>query len=215
MAVYFISDGEFVKIGYSANPDGRLGEIQTGSPKLLTLIATMPGDTELEQAFHYRFAEYRTVGEWFQITGLLAELLTVLCKVFPVSKPKKETVVLQDAERQPPLLPGTLPTKETVEYHFKRYTCDGYVVEYHERKDDIVLGLPGTVVSGENDIANLLLVQGDSGEPTRKWHREIRPRTISERLNEALMPMLYGLNGVKVASKEGYGTYVIIPKREA
>ena len=40
MAIYLISDGELVKIGYSQNPIKRLNQLQTGHPKKLKLIKT-------------------------------------------------------------------------------------------------------------------------------------------------------------------------------
>lgn len=211
MAVYFISDGEFVKIGYSVNPEERLGGIQTGSPKPLRLIASMPGDAELEQAFHQQFSKYRTVGEWFEITGLLAEFLSVITKVFPVKF--RKVVTYQEEERRPPLLPGTLPDRDIVLYHFKRYIRNGGVVDFHETDQSIIIGLPATTPSGSNDIASLLNVIGDNGEPTPKWNREIRPRTMTDRLNESLLPLLYGLSGIKLATKPEYGCYVIIPRQ--
>jgi hypothetical protein len=53
------------KIGYSADPERRFRQLQTGSPDLLTLFDKMPGDTALEAGFHRYFANRRLVGEWF------------------------------------------------------------------------------------------------------------------------------------------------------
>ncbi|WP_260581148.1 GIY-YIG nuclease family protein [Sphingopyxis sp. PET50] len=67
------------KIGYSADPDRRFRQLQTGSPDMLTLFDRMPGDTALETAFHRYFAERKLMGEWFDdrdhaVTGLFGRM---------------------------------------------------------------------------------------------------------------------------------------------
>ncbi|WP_435844243.1 GIY-YIG nuclease family protein [Streptomyces griseoluteus] len=57
-----------VKIGTSADPEGRLRSLQTGQPVELSLLWTCDGD--YERALHARFAEYRIRGEWFDLTPL-------------------------------------------------------------------------------------------------------------------------------------------------
>lgn len=67
--VYFITDGEYVKIGVSSCFVSRLKAIQTGNPKRLYLYAknncTMNMARDMELKLHKMFSEYRTVGEWF------------------------------------------------------------------------------------------------------------------------------------------------------
>lgn len=81
MPVYFIQAAEAarVKIGYSADPPGRLDELSTGSPVPLALIAVMPGDPSDEAQLHERFAADRTHGEWFrrspEIEAFIAEMI--------------------------------------------------------------------------------------------------------------------------------------------
>lgn len=68
MTIYFISDGEFVKIGYTAGePSKRLKSLQTGHPKSLKLLKSVPGDSETERECHHALAQYRVSGEWFQL----------------------------------------------------------------------------------------------------------------------------------------------------
>lgn len=58
----------YVKIGYSVNPEARVGELQTGNPRVLYLLAKMPGTEADERALHARFAHKNVVGEWFHGT---------------------------------------------------------------------------------------------------------------------------------------------------
>ena len=63
--VYFIRDGDKVKIGYSGDPRRRMNNIKTHSP--LELLAVIPGGTEREAKLHKRFSAHRIPGakEWF------------------------------------------------------------------------------------------------------------------------------------------------------
>lgn len=73
--IYFISDGDCVKIGKADDPQKRLSGIQTGNSKPLKLLYTMKGDERLEGFLHELFADYRKVGEWFRLDGLLEDFL--------------------------------------------------------------------------------------------------------------------------------------------
>lgn len=78
--VYFISDGEFVKVGKGL-PTLRLTSCQTGNPRRLRLLFTIPigpvkrQDESLkssaaitaEAALHNLFKNYHVRGEWFDI----------------------------------------------------------------------------------------------------------------------------------------------------
>jgi hypothetical protein len=69
--VYIITDGQFYKIGLSANPARRLRQLQTAVPRRLKLLAAYPATAKmapkLEQQLHkmlwQRQARFR--GEWF------------------------------------------------------------------------------------------------------------------------------------------------------
>jgi hypothetical protein len=77
MGVYFITDGEMIKIGFTAqSPQKRLAALQTGSPKPLSLLAFTPEwgrDKELE--LHQQFARLRITGEWFKIDSDIQHFL--------------------------------------------------------------------------------------------------------------------------------------------
>jgi len=70
--VYFISDGEYIKIGKAVDPYKRLAEIQTGNPRRLSVVSMIPcysssAAHELEHFLHNSFRSKRAVGEWFDI----------------------------------------------------------------------------------------------------------------------------------------------------
>lgn len=63
-----------VKVGYSVNPEARVPELQTGSPRILRLLATFKGTTADERSLHSRYLCDNLVGEWFRPTPeLLSE----------------------------------------------------------------------------------------------------------------------------------------------
>ena len=70
--VYLIQKGYgSIKIGVSDNPEGRLGELQTGNHGQLFLIAKFPLASRaeaflMEKELHEKFKEYRLKGEWFK-----------------------------------------------------------------------------------------------------------------------------------------------------
>lgn len=65
--VYFIG-GETgaIKIGLSIAPVERLASMQMGSPIKLSILAKVEGDAALEKAYHKRFSDHRSHGEWFE-----------------------------------------------------------------------------------------------------------------------------------------------------
>ncbi len=69
--VYFIQQGKgSIKIGVSANPEGRLKELQTGTSKILSLLLKVPMPSRMaamtvEKDLHAKYAQFRGSGEWF------------------------------------------------------------------------------------------------------------------------------------------------------
>lgn len=71
--VYFVRDGSVAKIGFTTNIRSRIKAIQIACANPLEVLLVMPGTTETEKFFHTMFRDYRVGGEWFSLTGLLAE----------------------------------------------------------------------------------------------------------------------------------------------
>jgi len=83
--VYFIRSGNFVKIGISNDPKGRLGELRSGQMTIvpsyvereaMQIIATEPGGRKRENELHALFRESRTRGEWFAVTPSIEQYLS-------------------------------------------------------------------------------------------------------------------------------------------
>jgi hypothetical protein len=64
-----------VKIGFAVNVGRRLRDLQNACPLPLALLASVRGGQTREQAYHYRFHEFRLHGEWFERSPeILAEI---------------------------------------------------------------------------------------------------------------------------------------------
>lgn len=74
--IYFVqtNDNAHIKIGYASNVEKRMAALQTGAPRGVKLLATMPGDKQVERAVHERFARLRGHGEWFDTDRAIIEL---------------------------------------------------------------------------------------------------------------------------------------------
>ena len=79
MFVYFIQAGTQrmgpIKIGYAANPEKRMVELQVGCPFTLTLLFKLPVKSEkhaqkVEAWYHDRFHRKHIRGEWFKKISL-------------------------------------------------------------------------------------------------------------------------------------------------
>lgn len=74
MAVYYIGAFDswdtiqYIKIGYSENPEARLDQLNTASPLQLYLLTVEPGDRSVERARQDQFVEWSLHGEWFGVT---------------------------------------------------------------------------------------------------------------------------------------------------
>lgn len=70
--VYFISDGDSVKIGQAKNVFNRLSELQTGNPRRLIIVAVYKSCkrdiNDDEKMFHEWFKDKNIRGEWFFLT---------------------------------------------------------------------------------------------------------------------------------------------------
>lgn len=75
--VYFIQDGDAIKIGIGLDPDRRMKDLQAGNPRKLSLIGSYIGTDEL--ALHKKFAEYRIHREWFRDNSELRALIAAKC----------------------------------------------------------------------------------------------------------------------------------------
>jgi hypothetical protein len=73
--VYFIGEGfgQPVKVGWAADPQRRLRELQIGSPRRLAVLHARPGTKKDERALHHRLKASRLSGEWFEWSAPLCD----------------------------------------------------------------------------------------------------------------------------------------------
>jgi hypothetical protein len=64
-SIYFISDGDSIKIGRSKDVTARMKDLSCGSARPLSLIASVNGHSKHESKVHAELADYRLNGEWF------------------------------------------------------------------------------------------------------------------------------------------------------
>jgi hypothetical protein len=74
--VYCITDGEYVKIGYSVNPAKRVAELQTGNARPLTLVGRIEGTLDDERSLHEQFISDNVLMDWFKLSPPLTSLFT-------------------------------------------------------------------------------------------------------------------------------------------
>lgn len=64
--VYFVTDGENIKIGYSGAPVVRLTDLQAANARPLAILGVIAGTYATEGKLHARFQNSRVRGEWFK-----------------------------------------------------------------------------------------------------------------------------------------------------
>ncbi len=87
--IYFISNGNNVKIGYtdSDDIDRRLKTLQTGSTGPLALEGAITNTNRRdERELHHLFAEERVRGEWFRLSNRLKYFIELIGREVFVSK---------------------------------------------------------------------------------------------------------------------------------
>lgn len=87
--VYFITDGNYIKIGKAQDPLKRLAGIQTGNPNKCDILYLVPCKaasmaTQIESYLHKTYEKYRLCGEWFNIKNQLEHEKWL--KMFPASE---------------------------------------------------------------------------------------------------------------------------------
>lgn len=91
--VYFIQNGDEIKIGHSIHVEQRLVDLRREYGQQLVLLATMPGRVDVEQTLHARFDDIRLRGEWFKATGELLAFIEQAKLVAPDGQPEVQDEV--------------------------------------------------------------------------------------------------------------------------
>lgn len=85
--VYFMqapSEERLIKIGWSGvHPDARLKRIRATSPSRIVPLAMIKGGMAIENAWHIRFIEHWSHGEWFRPAPELVERIELEGEAWP------------------------------------------------------------------------------------------------------------------------------------
>lgn len=94
MSVYFATDGERIKIGFSSNPYARRASLSSQIKRKVTILAILDGDRSAERKFHKRFGRLSVGREWFKFEGPLRKFVRSL-----PPPPSKKELQVGDGER--------------------------------------------------------------------------------------------------------------------
>ena len=70
--VYFVRQGDFVKIGWSAKWRSRVSILQTANPHPIEVLAVYRGGPKQEKTLHDKFAAQHVRAEWFSYCAEIA-----------------------------------------------------------------------------------------------------------------------------------------------
>ena len=89
--VYFIADGEFVKIGKANDVNQRKLSLETGNPRDLVILGTISCDSEvesysLEKKLHHHFEPWNHRGEWFIIGPQILDFISAINPTQPTNE---------------------------------------------------------------------------------------------------------------------------------
>lgn len=88
-----------IKLGFSTKPKERLAQLQTGSPFPLQMLACWPGSRARENRLHRYMAQFRQVGEWFEVPPFIGLKLWELVHKGEVTGSVKKTTYRTVGER--------------------------------------------------------------------------------------------------------------------
>lgn len=74
--VYFMRCGDWVKIGFSLEPMGRVAHLHTNQPHEISAVVIVRGTREDERRAHAAVKSERLRGEWFNYTPAVANLIS-------------------------------------------------------------------------------------------------------------------------------------------
>lgn len=76
--IYFIKQGDYVKIGFTNRFKTRLNQLQVSSPIKLEVLGIIEGDKTNEKYMHDKFKHISTNGEWFMYCDELKSYIDTL-----------------------------------------------------------------------------------------------------------------------------------------
>lgn len=118
--VYFLTDGEAIKIGHSLSARGRIIGLQGGNPRQLTLIGYYISDAEEEGRLHRKFVHLRIRREWFRPGADLMAHIERLGRIGRLLEYSAPTIKVSDDAPAPAAPPKAAPPQPAVarrKYH--------------------------------------------------------------------------------------------------
>lgn len=213
--IYFIYHNGHIKIGFSTDPWRRLASLQTAHYQQLDMLATMPGEQADEREIHQRFWKHRERGEWFRDNELLRQFIDEVRGRYPELQKQTEirSMPAKGHESRPDKI-RQMYDVETISKAcsaFDLFVQSGGRAEYSENNEMFWLGLPGAHFVGGNNPVMRYTVDYDNGQATVKIGRESKLRTLTDRINEAMMFVEYFFNP-RIIYKQGYGIGITFMK---
>jgi len=94
--VYFITDGEYTKIGYAKEVYTRLKALQTANARILTVRYVIDGNKHKEHKVHKMFEVYRAPAqnEWFKIPEGKLESILMANKITDLNFAKRKANII-------------------------------------------------------------------------------------------------------------------------
>lgn len=109
--VYFLRDGQFIKIGISKNPSMRIRNLQVGNPRPIEVVRVWDCYDEMgldaykaEKTLHNELKDVRQCGEWFLYEGddFTSLLEAVSRKVEEMAKQAFDLAAAQEKSKKDP-----------------------------------------------------------------------------------------------------------------
>jgi hypothetical protein len=88
--VYFITDGDAIKIGWSGAPKVRIKDLQATNPRPLRILLSIQAHPYDERILHARFAHLRLTGEWFRSEPELTDFIET-ARTWPWREPPRRS----------------------------------------------------------------------------------------------------------------------------
>jgi hypothetical protein len=76
--VYFARRGDQVKIGFTTTPQKRFAALQTQGGFVFDETIYAASDKRFETFYHWRFGDDRVIGEWFNVTSEITQVMADL-----------------------------------------------------------------------------------------------------------------------------------------
>jgi hypothetical protein len=101
--VYFITDGEYTKIGKAKCAYTRLKALQTANARVLSLLYSFPGGLPLEKKLHNYFKEYQSEAnnEWFKIPHIKLRGMLVDYGMLDIAKASHDAKIINNSKAVP------------------------------------------------------------------------------------------------------------------